>query len=66
MPYTDDPISDFLAHDREQAREIERLPVCDYCDNAIQDEHYYDIEGEILCESCLIKHFRKSVDDYEE
>ena len=50
------------SHDREQERQLSQLPVCDYCHKPIQDEHYFDINGDVICEKCLISTFRKDVD----
>lgn len=66
MYYTDDPVRDFLSHDREQARELERLPVCSECGERIQDEFCYEINDELICESCLKHNHRKCVEDYIE
>ena len=32
------------AHDAAQAKELEKLPVCDSCDEPIQDGDYYEID----------------------
>lgn len=56
-------------HDRyeaEQARELAKLPKCDYCGEPIGDDYLYDLDGDIICKSCLNDHFRKSVEDYIE
>lgn len=56
---------DFLeAHDREQQKRLKKLPVCCYCNDPIEDDFYYEINGEYFCESCLDMHFRKAVEDY--
>lgn len=47
-------------HDAEQERELQKLPKCDKCGAPLQDEYYYEIEGECICEKCLNKHYRKS------
>ena len=54
--------------DADDARAaVERnLPVCTCCGKVIQDDYYYEIDDEILCEECLITNYRKSVDDYFE
>ena len=62
MLYSDDPIADFDRHDAEQNKQLARLPVCAYCDEPIQDEFCYEINGEYYCEDCLDMHFRKAVD----
>ena len=51
----------FEMHDREQEAKLENLPVCDCCGERIQDEYYYDIDGEILCEECLKENYRREV-----
>lgn len=57
--FTDDPIADFEAHDRAQTKRLAQLPECDYCHNPIQDEHYFDINGDVMGEKCLNNNFRK-------
>lgn len=64
--FTDNPLRDFHRHDEEQDLQLERLPRCGYCDGIIQDEFLYDIDGEVICDSCLKEHFRKHTDDYIE
>ncbi len=61
---TDDPIADFERHERQQQEQLERFPVCCECDKPITDEHYFEINGECLCEGCLNEHHRKWTDDY--
>ena len=36
-----------------------RLPKCEYCGEHIQDEHFYEIDGEILCQECLDEQYKK-------
>ena len=64
MIFTDDPIADFGRYDAEQQEKLDRLPVCDYCEEPIQDDYYYEIDNECICEECLNDNFRKSNDDY--
>lgn len=59
MPYTDDPLADFHAWDAEQSRQLERLPMCADCDNHIQDEEAYYINGEWICEDCMSSYRRE-------
>lgn len=49
------------AHDAAQAAKLEELPVCDSCDEPIQDGYYYKIGGRIMCESCVDFFFRRDV-----
>lgn len=53
-------------HDREQAKWLEKLPVCEVCGHPIQDEYLYLINDEFICEECLIREFRKDASDYVE
>lgn len=62
--WSDDPIRDAYRHDAEQEAKIEKLPKCDYCNETIQDDFCYEINGDIICEDCLVNNFRKSVEDY--
>lgn len=50
------------AHDREQEQRLAKRPVCDYCQEPIQDDFYYEINGENICEHCLDQFFRKEVE----
>ena len=64
--FSDDPLIDFERHDREQAKQLERLPVCERCGEPIQDDHLYLINDEFVCPECLERDFRKDTDDYVE
>lgn len=65
---TDDPERDFNRWDLEKERQLARLPVCEgkKCGKRIQDDYYFEIEGEILCEECMNAKYRKSTEDYIE
>ena len=62
--YTDDAERDFDRWDMEQARREARLPVCDKCKKRINEDDYYDVHGEILCERCMQEKYRRSTEDY--
>lgn len=64
MMWTNDPISDAGRYAAEQEREMEKLPRCEYCDEPIDGDFYYEINDEVICQNCLNSHFRKDVDDY--
>ncbi len=66
MCYTDDPIFDYDCHCAEQQRLMDRLPKCDYCDSPIMDDDCFEINGDILCEECLDRQFKRRVEDYVE
>lgn len=56
---TDNPLADFDRWEEEKERAIAKLPRCDYCNEPIQDDYCYDLDGEVICEDCLNRHFRK-------
>lgn len=49
------------AHEAEQEKWLGKMPKCDYCNDPIQDDFYYEINGEVICECCLDRFFRKDV-----
>lgn len=51
-------------HDAEQERQLQRLPKCRLCGEPIQEEYFYMIESDCVCESCLAEHFERRTDDY--
>ena len=52
------------AHDREQTKQLEKLPKCADCCEHIQDDHYYLINDEIICPTC-IEGYRKDIENWE-
>ena len=55
----------FADHDRQEdkcERYLSRLPICSMCDQPIQDDYYYVIEGENICPECLDENFKRTVD----
>ena len=64
MPYrTDDPARDFMRHDAEQNRLLADLPICADCQEPIQDDHCFEINGEYICPTCMDDLHRKSTED---
>jgi formylmethanofuran dehydrogenase subunit E len=61
MFYSNDPARDAARHDAEQQRRLDNLPRCCYCDEPIQDEYAYLIDGEWICEECMKEQFRVPV-----
>lgn len=56
---SDDPIKDFLNHDAEQEAWLAERPVCADCDEHIQDESAYYINGEWICMNCMSAYERE-------
>ena len=53
-------------HDAEQQRQLQKLPVCDYCHEPVMDDFLYCINDEIICMDCMNDHFRKDIEGYIE
>ena len=51
-------------HDAEQERWLDKLPVCCLCNQSIQNERLFDIEGNLYHEECAEDEFRKWTEDY--
>lgn len=49
-------------YERAQARALEKLPRCSECDEPIQDDFCYEINGELICEECLQQYRRRTED----
>lgn len=64
MFYSDDPALDFDRYCDAQQAELDKLPKCAYCGEPIQDEHYYEICDEVICEECVDNHFKKRTEDF--
>lgn len=57
--WTDDPVADFNRWDAEQNRRLEQRPVCADCEQHIQDETAYFINGEWVCRNCMFSYERE-------
>jgi formylmethanofuran dehydrogenase subunit E len=66
MFYTDEPIADFHCYDAEQQSKLDKLPRCSECDEPIQSETCYEINGELICEGCLENNHKKWIEDFIE
>lgn len=51
-------------HDERQTESIERLPMCSECKEKIQDEVCFEIDGELICESCMMENHRRYTDEF--
>ena len=52
-------------HDTAQERQLNKMPVCSYCNEHVQDD-FYEINDEVICQDCLDRYFKKYIDDYIE
>lgn len=64
MYRTGNPLSDFLRHDAEMEEAAELLPVCSECGEHIQSDYLYEINDELICESCMKDNYRKQTTDF--
>lgn len=62
--YVPDNYDQWKRHDRQQERQLEGRPECSDCGHTIQEEHYYLINDEPICRSCLMTNYRKRTDEY--
>lgn len=61
--YTDDPVSDYERYSAELEGYGKLLPDCDDCGERITDDYCYTDGDTVICEECLKRNYRKSVDD---
>ena len=52
MYLSDDPALDFARYDAEQARWLAKLPTCQLCGDAIQQERAFHKDGFWICDEC--------------
>lgn len=52
MTFTDNPIKDFMKHDKEAEEKLARLPVCELCGEPIQQEFAIYYADQWCCEEC--------------
>ena len=55
-----------LWEDRERQQEawLAGRPVCADCDEPIQDDHCFEINGEYICPRCMEDLHRRDADDF--
>lgn len=59
-----DPLDDYDRYDRMMAAKEARLPICDKCHQRINEDRYFYIDGEILCEDCMHDEYGRSTEDW--
>lgn len=60
----EDNYSKWEQHQQELDAALEKRPKCDYCNEPIQDDYFFEINGEFICEDCLDRFFKKCTDDF--
>jgi len=64
--YVPDYLDLYKRYEEDQERRLKHRPVCCICDEHVQDDFYYEINGEVVCRNCLEDHCKKYVEDYIE
>lgn len=59
-----DNLDMFNAHMERQEAALEKLPECSECNQPIQDDYCYEIDGELICPRCLKQNYRVETEDY--
>ena len=62
--WTDDPVRDAERYIDQQEEWLARRPICSDCGEYIQDDHYYSMNDEPICPTCMENHYRKEIEDY--
>lgn len=57
-----DNFDQWRTHDIKQEAELQKLPECSNCGDKIQSEYCFQINDEIICETCM-KDFRVHTED---
>lgn len=52
-------------HDRSKERRLAQRPKCDCCDHHIQHDHWYEINGDIICPDCMESYYRKESENFD-
>lgn len=64
MGFTDDPIKDFERYERRKQQWLDSLPVCEHCNEPIQDENLMDFEGTLYHLECAEREFKRKTENY--
>ena len=56
-----DPVMvDLVRHDIERSAWLRSRPVCEMCDEPIQDDHYFECEDCVFCPDCWDDYVRSN------
>ena len=61
MAYTDDPVRDFMDHDRKQSDALKRRKICADCGEPITEGGHYEFEEKCYCIYCAEAYHWKKV-----
>lgn len=66
MYYSDDPARDAERYAADQDRRLAQRPECSDCGEPVQDDHFYQINDEVICPKCMESNYRKNTEDFME
>jgi hypothetical protein len=59
----EDNYSQWKRHDDREQAALDRLPVCEYCGEPLTDEFCCEYGGDVICEECNRREFRRYVEE---
>jgi formylmethanofuran dehydrogenase subunit E len=62
--YCPDNYDAFCEHEASQESLLEKLPKCADCGEPIQEEHLFDINGDLFCYECAKSNFKRDTENY--
>ena len=48
-------------YDAEKQKKLDALPLCECCEEPIQDEYAYRIDNELICQECLELNYKEAI-----
>ena len=63
--YVPDNYDAYERYEAEQEMRLSRCPICAYCEEPIQEEYLFKVDGNLDHESCAEELFREKTEFYE-
>ena len=57
----EDNYSMWERHEQKQEKWLDSRPLCSCCNEPIQEDYYYEINEEKICEECLRINFKRII-----
>lgn len=62
--YLPDVLDMFHEHDARKEEMLEKMPRCCDCGEHIQEEHLFNVNGDLFCFDCAKANFQRDTKDY--
>ena len=62
--YCPDNYDAFCEHETQQENMLSRMPQCCECGEHIQEEHLFDVNGDLFCFDCMKANFERETEEY--